>query len=376
MRKFLFFVAVVVLISLAIFSYQKRFGKFGPTLTNISRTPSQNATIKPERITEVANNLEVPWEIVFLPASPAGGPNNDILLTERTGSLKLISNGQTNTIAKISDVKPYGEGGLMGLAIHPKYQANNYIYLYYTYSGSDNKTLNRVVRYKFENNSLSDRKILIDNIPGAIYHNGGRLKFGPDGFLYITTGDSLNPSLAQDTNSLAGKILRSTDEGKVVSDNPFNNLVYSYGHRNPQGLAWDSNGRLWETEHGNNATDEVNIIVKGRNYGWPNITGSQTKSGMQSPFAQSGLETWAPAGAVFYNDSLYYGGLKGQALFQLKISNGNAIITKHLLQEYGRIRDVVLGLDNLLYITTSNRDGRGNPNANDDRILKIDPAQL
>ena len=369
MKKFLLFTLVVILISLTVFLYQKRFGKLGPSLINTSQTPTQNATIKPERITEVANNLEVPWEIVFL-------PNNDILLTERIGSLKLISNEQTNTIAKISDVKVYGEGGLMGLAIHPKFSSSNYIYLYYTYSGSDNKTLNRVVRYKFENNSLSDRKILINNIPGAIYHNGGRLKFGPDGFLYITTGDALEPSLAQNTNSLAGKILRVTDEGKVVIDNPFNNLVYSYGHRNPQGLAWDSSGRLWETEHGNNATDEVNLIVKGHNYGWPIITGSQTKSGMQSPFAQSGLETWAPAGAVFYNDSLFFGGLKGQALFQLKISNGNAIITKHLLEEYGRIRNVVLGPDNLLYITTSNRDGRGNPNANDDRILKIDPLQL
>ncbi len=369
MKKLLFFALVVILISLTVLLYQKRFGKLGPSLTNISRTPSQNATIKPERITEVANNLEVPWEIVFL-------LNNDILLTERTGSLKLISNGQTNTIAKIPDVKPYGEGGLMGLAIHPKYQANNYIYLYYTYSGSDNKTLNRVARYKFENNSLSDRKILIDNIPGAIYHNGGRLKFGPDGFLYITTGDSLKPSLAQDTNSLAGKILRVTDDGKIAPGNSFNNLVYSYGHRNPQGLAWDSSGRLWETEHGNNATDEVNLIVKGHNYGWPIITGSQTKSGMQSPFAQSGLETWAPGGASFYKDSFFYVGLRGQALYELKIENGNAVITKHLLQEFGRIRDVILGPDNLLYITTSNRDGRGNPNANDDRILKIDPLQL
>lgn len=369
MKKFLFFAAFAILVSITISFYQKKFGKLGPSLTNTSQTPTQNETSKVEKISTVANNLEVPWEIVFL-------PNRDILLTERTGSLKLISNGQTTTIAKISDVKVYGEGGLMGLALHPNFSSNHLIYIYYTYSGQNNQTLNRVVRYKFENNTLSEQKTLVDKIPGAIYHNGGRIKFGPDGFLYITTGDTLNPSLAQNTNSLAGKILRTTDEGKVVSDNPFNNLVYSYGHRNPQGLAWNKQGRLWETEHGQSATDEVNIIVKGRNYGWPNIVGDQTKSGMEAPLAQSGKETWAPAGAVFYNGSLFFGGLKGQALFQLKISNGNAIITKHLLEEYGRIRNVVLGPDNLLYITTSNRDGRGNPNANDDRILRIDPVQL
>ncbi|MBI4097595.1 MAG: PQQ-dependent sugar dehydrogenase [Candidatus Levybacteria bacterium] len=369
MKKLLIFGAVVILVISLVSLYQSRFGKLSPSLSDISGSPVPNETSESSRITEVANNLDVPWEMVFL-------PNQDILLTERTGSLKLISKGQTSTIAKIPDVKVYGEGGLMGLALHPNFTSNNLIYLYYTYSGQNNQTLNRVVRYKFENNTLSQQKIIVDKIPGAIYHNGGRLKFGPDGFLYITTGDSGNPSLAQNKNSLAGKILRTTDEGKVVPGNPFDNLVYSYGHRNPQGLAWDEDGRLFETEHGQSATDEVNIIIKGRNYGWPTITGAQTRSGMQSPLIQSGAETWAPAGATFVNGTLFFGGLRGQALYELKTNGNVAQISQHFLKEFGRIRDVVLGPDNFLYISTSNRDGRGDTRTKDDKILKIDPAKL
>ncbi len=361
MKKFLISSAVIIIIAIGISIYQISIGQ-KPVNAPLKDKPSQ-------RIETVAQNLEIPWEMVFL-------PNNDILLTERVGNLKLISNGQTKTIAKISDVKPYGEGGLMGLAIHSNFKSNKYIYLYYTYSGNENKTLNRVVRYKFENNALSQQKILIDNIPGAIFHNGGRIKFGPDNYLYITTGDSLEPSLAQDKNSLAGKILRVTDEGKPAPSNPFKNQVYSYGHRNPQGLSWDNQGRLWETEHGQSATDEVNLIVKGKNYGWPLIRGDQTGTSMETPFAQSGNETWAPAGAESLNGSLFFGGLRGQALFELKVGNGNTIIRKHFLQEFGRIRDVVLGPDGFIYISTSNRDGRGNPRNNDDKILKIDPSKL
>lgn len=361
MKKILVSSLVIIVVAIGITLYQKSTGP-KPVNTPPKDKPSQ-------RIEIVAKNLEVPWEIVIL-------PNNNLLVTERTGSLKLISNGQTTIISKIPDVKAFGEGGLMGLALHPNFKSNNYIYLYYTYEAINNQTKNRVVRYKFENNNLSGRKILVDNIPGAIFHNGGRIKFGPDGFLYITTGDSLEPSLAQDKNSLAGKILRVTDEGKGAPKNPFNNLVYSFGHRNPQGLAWDDEGRLWETEHGQSATDEINLIIPGRNYGWPEIRGNQTRENMESPFAQSGEETWAPAGAEFLNGSLFFGGLRGQALFELKVRSGNAIISKHFLQEYGRIRNVVLSPNGFIYISTSNRDGRGSPQNNDDKILKIDPSGL
>lgn len=368
MKKFVLFASVIMLIALTASIYESRFGKI--SINPSTNTPSTTApSVIPKAVEVITMSLEVPWAIAFL-------PNKDILFTERTGSLKKLSNGQVSSINKFSDVKVYGEGGLLGLALDPEFDNNHQIFLYYTYSGNGNNTLNRVVRYKYQNNKLTDRKILIDKIPGAVYHNGGRLKFGPDEYLYITTGDSLNPSLAQNKNSLAGKILRITTDGKPAPGNPFNNLAYSYGHRNPQGLAWDNQGRLWETEHGNSATDEVNLIIKGANYGWPTIIGRQTRAGMQSPFAQSGAETWAPAGAVFLNNSLYYGGLKGEALFELKVENGNAIITKHLLQQLGRIRDVEIGPNNLLYITTSNRDGRGVIQPQDDKIIRVDPTQL
>ncbi len=373
MRKIILFVAVII-IALVFINQYKNVSVFiqkNPSVVNSTVDVNEmNGT--PEKVATVAENLETPWSLAFL-------PNNDIVFTERNGSLKLISGSNITTIEKISDVLEYGEGGLMGLAIHPNFSQNKYLYVMYTYQGEGNNTKNRVIRYKFNNNSLIERTIIIDNIPGAIYHNGGRIKFGPDGYLYVTTGDSLEPSLAQNTNSLAGKILRVTDDGRSAPGNPFNNLIYSYGHRNPQGITWDSSERLWETEHGRSSPsgyDEINVILAGRNYGWPQIQGPETRPGMESPLAQSGDETWAPGGAVFLGDSLFYTGLRGKALFELRIENGNALITKHFLDEFGRIRDVILGPDNLLYITTSNRDGRGTPSTGDDRILKIDPKQL
>lgn len=370
MRKFIVFALFAILVVLGIRFIQNN------SVENKISSPTNTTTItgtqKPQRLENVAQNLDTPWAVVFL-------PNGDMLFTERSGLLKLVSGGNVSIVSDIPDVLEYGEGGLMGLAIHPNFSSNNYIYMQYTYKGIGNDTLNRVVRYKYSNGKLSDRVIIVDSIPGAIFHNGGRIKFGPDEYLYITTGDSLEPSLAQDKNSLAGKILRVTDDGKPAPGNPYNNLVYSYGHRNPQGLAWDSQGRLWSTEHGRSSPsgyDEVNIIQKGKNYGWPEIQGPEKRDGMEVPLAQSGDETWAPAGGDFIEDSFFFAGLRGQALYELKIENSNAIITQHLLQELGRLRDVVLGPDNLLYISTSNRDGRGSPAGNDDRILRIDPSQL
>jgi len=372
MRKIILFAIVLVLILLLVSQYRNgTLLKKSPLALN-SKIQTNTTNIKPERISIVAQNLEIPWALDSL-------IDGRLIVTERNGNVRLVdveSKKVSNPILQIP-VNNRGEGGLLGTAVHnPNYLEPIKIFFYYTYEVSGNNTLNRVVRYDYDGKKLIEEKIIVDRIPGSSNHNGGRIKFGPDGFLYITTGDAQEPSLAQNKNSLAGKILRVDIDGNPAPGNPFNTRVYSYGHRNPQGLAWDSSGRLWETEHGNNATDEINIIIKGANYGWPTITGDQKKSGMQSPFAQSGLETWAPAGAVFYNNSLFFGGLKGQALFELKVENGNAIITKHFFGEFGRIRDVIVGPYNLLYITTSNHDGRGNPVGTDDRILKIDPSQL
>lgn len=335
-----------------------------------SGVQTPNNADRTEAIATVAQNLEVPWEVIFL-------PDETMLVTERPGSIKRITNdGKTSTIATIDEVFHSGEGGLLGLALHPNFSDSKYIYIYYTYAANGNNTMNRVVRYTYENNSLSERTVIVDRIPGANNHNGGRIAFGPDGYLYITTGDAANPSLAQDRQSLAGKILRVTDDGRPAPGNPFNNPVFSYGHRNPQGLVWDDSGQLWATEHGPSAHDELNRIEQGQNYGWPTIQGDQSRSGMQSPVIQSGNNTWAPAGLTYHDGIFYFAGLRGKTLFSFDPTNEQAGIKEYFSNEYGRLRGLRLGSDNNLYMTTSNHDGRGNPATEDDRIIRVNPRAL
>ena len=329
-------------------------------------SPSGTTQEASKAIETVATGLDVPWALAFL-------PDGSIITTERNGNVKQLSQDRVLEVGKI-DVHQSGESGLHGVAIHPDFDKNHFVYFYYTYASSGEASQNKVVRYTFENGKISSPAIIVDKIPGAIFHDGGRIKFGPDKYLYITTGDAGNPSLSQDRNSLAGKILRTTDAGKAAQGNPFGNLTYSFGHRNPQGIAWDQNGALWETEHGSSTMDEVNEILPGRNYGWPEIRGDQTRAGMEKPTVHSGGDTWAPAGAAFYNGFLFFGGLRGQALFELNLNTLE--LREHFKAEFGRIREVVLGPDNMLYITTSNRDGRGNPQAEDDKIIRVDPKQL
>lgn len=358
---------VVILISALMFFRFFPVGKDGNSPDFTSST-SDDQTESAETI--IAANLEIPWALDFLPASPAGGPDGNILFTERPGRVKLVDKdggADPVLIAQISQVQPVGEGGLLGLAIHPDFPVNGFVYLYYTYAENGGNTKNRLSRYKFENHKLIDEKIIIDAIPGAANHNGGRIKFGPDGYLYITTGDAQNPSQAQDINSLAGKILRLAEDGYSI---------YSFGHRNPQGLAWDDRGRLWATEHGSSGMDEINLIEPGKNYGWPAIRGDDTNPGMESPQLHSGSGTWAPAGAAFVNNSIFFAGLRGQALYQATVAAAKISLTEHLKGKFGRLRDVVLGPDGLLYLTTGNRDGRGDPQADDDKIIRLDPRRL
>lgn len=335
--------------------------------------PSTQSALTQEipQTTVVAENLDTPWAVAFL-------PDKSMLVTERPGRVRLIdSNGilQPDPIITLSSAKEIGEGGLLGITLHPNFTTNNYVYLYYTYSESSGNTLNRVVRTTYQNKQLQNEQIIVDQIPGASNHNGGRIKFGPDNYLYITTGDAGDPSQSQDTNTLGGKILRVNDEGKSAPENPFNNLVYSYGHRNPQGLTWDDKGQLWATEHGRSGIqsglDELNLIEKEKNYGWPKIEGDETQTGMETPKMNSGSDTWAPAGVAFVNNSLFFGGLRGQTLYEAKIIGEKITLKEHFKGQFGRIRDVILGPDNLLYITTSNKDGRGNPAVSDDKIIKI-----
>ncbi len=321
--------------------------------------------IKSEEI--IAENLDIPWEVAF-------GFNDDMYITERPGNLLHI--GKDKKSIKVSGVVHVGEGGLLGMALHPKFVENHFLYLYIT-SQEEGQYVNRVERYQLQNDVLSDRKVILEGIRGSSNHDGGRIAFGPDGNLYIGTGDAGNENSAQDTKSLNGKILRVTDDGTIPLDNPFGNVVYSYGHRNVQGLAWDNTGQLWATEHGRSGIlsglDELNRIEKGKNYGWPIIQGDEVKVGMVSPIIHSGAtETWAPSGLASINGSLFFAGLRGQTLYEAKIEGAKVTsFTKHLEKKYGRLRAVVLGKNGDLYITTSNKDGRGNVNAGDDKLIRF-----
>ncbi|MFP4514970.1 MAG: PQQ-dependent sugar dehydrogenase [Parcubacteria group bacterium] len=316
----------------------------------------------------VANNLETPWSIVKL-------PNGSFLLTEREGQIRLIeANGNSEVIEVIDEARESGEGGLLGMTLHPQFEDNNLIYLYYTYQNEEAETINKVIRANYVDNSFTEIETIIDNIPGALYHNGGRIKFGPDNNLYITTGDAQTPAEAQDTEFLGGKILRLNENGDIVTDNPFDNEVYSYGHRNPQGITWDNEGNLWATEHGRSATDELNLIRKGANYGWPIIVGSEEREGMKTPIIHSGVnETWAPSGAAYYNNNIFFVGLRGNTLYQANIEDiDNINIIKHFENEFGRLRDVIVTDNGILYFISNNTDGRGDPAENDDKLYRLD----
>jgi glucose/arabinose dehydrogenase len=359
-------IALAVLLVLAlVFRDDLAQRYFRPTDSNIENGVTQSR----ERIEVVAQDLTVPWEVTFLP----GG---DMLVTERSGTLKRI--GQNEQEFEIEGVRHVGEGGLLGMALHPDFEENRWLYLYLTTRNASGLT-NRVERYELANDRLTGREEVIADIPGASNHDGGRIAFGPDSLLYITTGDAGQPDLAQDTSSLAGKILRLGDSGDIPAGNPFNNAVYSYGHRNPQGIAWDGEGRLWSTEHGRSGVrsglDELNLIEAGANYGWPVIEGDETREGMKTPIVHSGSrETWAPAGLAYHDGSLYFAGLRGQTLYEAQVVNGSEVnLRAHFRNEYGRLRAVVLGPENQLYVTTSNTDGRGSIQKNDDKILLISP---
>jgi aldose sugar dehydrogenase len=318
----------------------------------------------------VATNLQIPWEVVFLP----GG---EMMISERLGTLRIF--GEESFSIEVPEVEHIGEGGLLGIAIHPNFAENRWIYVYQT-TRSNGEIVNIVSRYVLGQGEIVERHIVISDIPGSNNHNGGRIAFGPDGFLYITTGDAGKPQEAQDTNSLAGKILRLRDDGRIPEDNPFGNAVYTFGHRNPQGLAWDSQGRLWSTEHGRSGLesgfDELNLIEKGKNYGWPVIEGDESEEGMESPIIHSGAqETWAPAGAVFFSGRIFFVGLRGEALYEVVLDEQGVTgeIMAHFENEFGRLRDVAVDTEGNLHIATSNRDGRGTPGLNDDRIIKVMP---
>lgn len=325
-------------------------------------------------------NLEVPWAIAF-------APDGRLFFTERPGRVRIVASDQliSTPALTLGDTYAQGEAGALGIAVDPSFASNHFVYLVYTASGSRAR-VNRLVRYREVDNTLAEAAVLIDGIPAGDIHDGSRLKFGRDGYLYMTMGDASVAGLAQDVSSYAGKILRINPDGTSPRDNPFSSAVFSYGHRNPQGIDFHPvTNELWETEHGPVGFDEVNRIGAGANYGWPEITGAQTRAGMESPvlFYDPSI---APSGMAFYRgtripsftNNLFFGTLRGQHLHRVRLDDsGTRIAGEERLIEgrYGRLRDVVFGPDGLLYVTTSNRDGRGTPADVDDRILRIRPER-
>lgn len=316
----------------------------------------------------VAEDLFVPWTIEV-------SEDGRLFFTERNGNLRVVEYGILNPVPVHSFGTPFvssGEGGLMGLALDPDFLSNGFIYLMYTY-GEDGVLFNRVVRMRVEGNAASQEEILLDRIPAGLIHNGGRLKIGPDGYLYITTGDAGDRNLSQDRNSLAGKILRIGTDGSIPTDNPFpGSAVYALGLRNPQGLAWDDNNVLYASDHGERAHDEINIIQPGGNYGWPLVD-------LIQPVIQSGDDTWAPSGITFVTDGprkgqLLVATLRGNVLLAITFDEtGTQVVQVERLLEndYGRLRDVYEAKDGSIYLSTSNRDGRGLPNPGDDKIFRL-----
>lgn len=342
------------------------------------------------RVETVAAGLEVPWEIVFV-------PDGRIFVTERPGRVRVIDHGslQPQPIFTVPDVEQSGESGLMGMTLHPRYSENHLLYLAYAYRAPDAQYV-RVVRYREEGGTFVEPKTLIEKIPSAQFHSGCRVAFGPDGKLYITAGDATKKEQAQDLGSLGGKTLRLNDDGSIPQDNPFVGKagarpeIWTYGNRNSQGLAWQpGTGTMFETEHGPSGNDgpgggdEVNIAEPGKNYGWPVIHHRATHEGMVSPLLEY-TPAVAPSGCTFYRGSafpqftgnFFFACLKGECLIRVILEGARVIGQERLLDgSYGRLRDVVEGPDGSLYIATSNRDGRGAPATNDDRIIRLVPVR-
>ena len=341
------------------------------TTAGSGRADEERSTSTRVEVGTVAEGLRVPWSFAFL-------PDGDALVTERDSGrvLRVSPSGEVREVQTLPEGGT-GEGGLLGIAVSPRYESDRYVYAYTT-----TETDNRVVRFRIG----GEPEPVLTGIPVNSYHNGGRIGFGPDGMLYVTTGDAGDTANSQDRGSLGGKILRIAPDGSIPEENPFpGSPVYSLGHRNVQGLAWDAQGQLYASEFGQNTWDEANLIEAGENYGWPEVEGEGGEDrGFVDPITVWPTSEASPSGAEILVDGaipqwegdLFVTALRGESLWRLELDDrGNVTDRQRLLEgEAGRIRDVAQAPDGSLWVSTSNRDGRGTPAENDDRIFRLAPA--
>ena len=328
-----------------------------PTTSAVRRGPGAPRTL--------TTGIEVPWNIVFL-------PDGDALVSSRdTGRIVHVTRaGHRRVVATVpgvvSNVDQGGEAGLLGLALHPRFATEPWLYVYHS-TRSDN----RVVRMRYRDGRLGRPRLLLDGIRTAVHHNGGGLAFGPDGHLFVSTGDAESSASAQDRTSLNGKILRVTDTGRTPRGNPFGNPVWTYGHRNVEGLAFDGQGQLWASEFGDQAKDELNRIERGGNYGWPAVEGADGPGGYRDPLVTWDTDACSPSGIAILHGRAWLGALQGECVYSVVLRGPDRGRVRRYVEGHGRIRAVAAAPDGSLWVSTSNRDGRGTPRAGDDRILRV-----
>lgn len=334
-----------------------------PSPSAASASPSPEGPVRPRVVDTIATGLVAPWGIDFLPDGTA-------LVTERdTTKVLAVRDGSVRRVGRISAAAPEGEAGLLGLAVSPTFEEDSLVYAYFTSPGD-----NRVVKMTYNGRRLGRPKVVLAGIPRGFVHDGGRLEFGPDGYLYVSTGETGEEQLAQDRSSLGGKILRITTDGEPAPGNPVEGSpVWTMGHRNVQGLAFDEQDRLWASEFGSNTWDELNRIEEGRNYGWPLVEGRGDLEEYRNPFAQWRTSEASPSGLAYLEGSLWMASLRGARLWRVPVNDNGSIEQPEdfFVGDYGRLRTVVAAPDGNLWLSTSNRDGRGDPAPKDDRIFVV-----
>ncbi|UMG93131.1 PQQ-dependent sugar dehydrogenase [Nocardioides sp. TF02-7] len=343
-----------------------------PPSSDASSEPTSEAPAGPPRVVgTVASGLATPWGLDFLPDGRA-------VVTERDTARVLVvtppedgrGEGQVLEVGRVPETAPQGEAGLLGVAVSPDFETDRLLY-FYVCTADDNQ----VVRAELDGRRLGEPEPVLSGIPNGFIHDGGRLEFGPDGFLYVSTGEVGEPALARERGGYAGKILRITTEGDPAPGNPFGDEVWSWGHRNVQGLAFDDAGRLWASEFGQDSSDELNLIEAGADYGWPDAEGEGGGPGQVDPALTWSTDEASPSGLAHLDGQLWMAALQGERLWRITLDGRRARAPRAFLTgEHGRLRTVAVAPDGMLWVTTSNRDGRGDPAPEDDRILVVSPG--